>query len=166
MAGQPKMQQRLSQRQTQSLVMTQELQQAIKLLQMSNLELQAFIAAELEANPLLELAEPGAEDEQREARAETAGQAENTSQAETASGHETDLAEAFEDASSAEARMESMDMNPADVFSDDGPADAPELARAPEKPASAAGGMDWTQAGSGGSRRAKEAGSSPGTTRA
>ncbi len=41
-------------RQGQSLVMTPQLQQAIKLLQMSNFELQAFVETELERNPLLE----------------------------------------------------------------------------------------------------------------
>ena len=46
--------QRLDLRQGQSLVMTPQLQQAIKLLQMSNIELQAFVDQELERNPLLE----------------------------------------------------------------------------------------------------------------
>jgi len=46
--------QRLDLRQSQSLVMTPQLQQAIKLLQMSGQELQEFVAQELEANPLLE----------------------------------------------------------------------------------------------------------------
>ena len=41
-------------RQSQSLVMTPQLQQAIKLLQLSNLELNEFVDAELERNPLLE----------------------------------------------------------------------------------------------------------------
>ena len=45
---------RLDLRQSQSLVMTPQLQQAIKLLQLSNLELTAFIEQELESNPLLE----------------------------------------------------------------------------------------------------------------
>ena len=45
---------RLELRQAQSLVMTPQLQQAIKLLQMSNLELAAFVEDELERNPLLE----------------------------------------------------------------------------------------------------------------
>ncbi|BAK68471.1 RNA polymerase sigma-54 factor [Sphingobium sp. SYK-6] len=45
---------RLDLRQSQSLVMTPQLQQAIKLLALSNLELEAFIGAELERNPLLE----------------------------------------------------------------------------------------------------------------
>jgi RNA polymerase sigma-54 factor len=46
--------QRMDLRQGQSLVMTPQLQQAIKLLQMSNLELQAYVEGELERNPLLE----------------------------------------------------------------------------------------------------------------
>ncbi|MBI5165868.1 MAG: RNA polymerase factor sigma-54 [Magnetospirillum sp.] len=45
---------RLDLRQTQSLVMTPQLQQAIKLLQLSNLELATFIDQEMERNPLLE----------------------------------------------------------------------------------------------------------------
>ena len=45
--------QRLDLRLGQSLVMTPQLQQAIKLLQMSNLELQAFVEQELERNPCL-----------------------------------------------------------------------------------------------------------------
>ena len=46
--------QRLDIRQTQSLVMTPQLQQAIKLLQMSNQDLAAYVAEEIENNPLLE----------------------------------------------------------------------------------------------------------------
>ncbi len=53
--------QRLELRQTQSLVMTPQLQQAIKLLQLSNLELAAFVEGELEQNPLLERSDGGAE---------------------------------------------------------------------------------------------------------
>jgi RNA polymerase sigma-54 factor len=49
--------QRLDQRQSQTLVMTPQLQQAIKLLQMSNLELGDFVAQEIEQNPLLERAD-------------------------------------------------------------------------------------------------------------
>lgn len=45
---------RLDLRQSQSLVMTPQLQQAIKLLALSNLEIETFIAEELEKNPLLE----------------------------------------------------------------------------------------------------------------
>ncbi|HEX2724816.1 MAG TPA: RNA polymerase sigma-54 factor, partial [Beijerinckiaceae bacterium] len=46
--------QRLEMRQGQSLVMTPQLLQAIKLLQLSHLDLAAYVEAELERNPLLE----------------------------------------------------------------------------------------------------------------
>ncbi|MCM8731044.1 RNA polymerase factor sigma-54 [Hephaestia sp. GCM10023244] len=52
---------RLDLRQTQSLVMTPQLQQAIRLLALSNLEIEGFIAEELEKNPLLEAG--GADDD-------------------------------------------------------------------------------------------------------
>ena len=48
---------KLDLRQSQSLVMTPQLQQAIKLLQMSNLELNTYVEQELEQNPLLEFDE-------------------------------------------------------------------------------------------------------------
>ena len=54
--------QRLELRQTQALVMTPQLQQAIKMLQLSNLELTQYVDAEIQQNPLLE---------RREARLET-----------------------------------------------------------------------------------------------
>src|SRR6201987_4888874 len=53
--------QRLEFRQSQSLVMTPQLMQAIKLLQLSNLDLAAFVEEELERNPLLERANDGTE---------------------------------------------------------------------------------------------------------
>jgi RNA polymerase sigma-54 factor len=63
---------KLELRQSQSLVMTPQLMQAIKLLQLSNLDLIAYVDAELERNPLLEreeadggpaeAADPAAED--------------------------------------------------------------------------------------------------------
>lgn len=49
--------QRLEIRQGQSLVMTPQLQQAIKLLQLSNLELAEYVDKEIEQNPLLERAD-------------------------------------------------------------------------------------------------------------
>jgi RNA polymerase sigma-54 factor len=51
--------QRLEFRQSQSLVMTPQLMQAIKLLQLSNLDLSTFVEDELERNPLLERASDG-----------------------------------------------------------------------------------------------------------
>ncbi len=56
---------RLEFRQSQSLVMTPQLRQAIKLLQFSNLDVSAYVEEELERNPLLE----------RDERAETAPEA-------------------------------------------------------------------------------------------
>lgn len=49
---------RLDLRQSQSLVMTPQLQQAIKLLALSNLEVEGFIAEEIDRNPLLEASAP------------------------------------------------------------------------------------------------------------
>jgi RNA polymerase sigma-54 factor len=51
---------KLELRQGQQLVMTPQLQQAIRLLQLSNLELTEFVEAELERNPLLEREETNA----------------------------------------------------------------------------------------------------------
>jgi RNA polymerase sigma-54 factor len=50
---------RLDLRQSQTLVMTPQLRQAIKLLQYSNIEVAAFVEEELERNPLLERDEIG-----------------------------------------------------------------------------------------------------------
>ncbi|MFO0996905.1 MAG: RNA polymerase factor sigma-54 [Alphaproteobacteria bacterium] len=61
---------RLDLRQTQSLVMTPQLQQAIKLLQMSNVEVIQYVEEALEQNPLLERAES-----EREAEGEAAPEA-------------------------------------------------------------------------------------------
>ncbi len=64
---------RLDLRQSQSLVMTPQLQQAIRLLALSNLEVETFIAEEIERNPLLDSV--GQEDDgpvvEREAPVET-----------------------------------------------------------------------------------------------
>jgi RNA polymerase sigma-54 factor len=62
---------RLDLRQSQQLVMTPQLQQAIKLLTLTNLELESFIAGEMEKNPLLDASGaaegPSTDDERREA---------------------------------------------------------------------------------------------------
>jgi RNA polymerase sigma-54 factor len=62
--------QRLEFRQTQALVMTPQLMQAIKLLQLSSLDLAAYVEAELERNPLLERA---SEDDSPSAGTEATG---------------------------------------------------------------------------------------------
>ena len=51
--------QRQELRQAQSLVMTPQLQQAIRLLQLSSVELTAYVEEQVAQNPLLERAEPG-----------------------------------------------------------------------------------------------------------
>ncbi len=56
---------KLELRQTQTLVITPQLQQAIRLLQLSNLELQAFLEREIEQNPFVEWDETPGEDGER-----------------------------------------------------------------------------------------------------
>jgi RNA polymerase sigma-54 factor len=60
---------KLQLRQTQSLVMTPQLLQSIRLLQFTNVELERFIDEEVERNPLLERAEPAADDAAEPSRA-------------------------------------------------------------------------------------------------
>ncbi len=66
---------RLDLRQSQSLVMTPQLQQAIRLLALSNLELEAYIGEALEANPLLEMGEVRRDDAATEAPEDAAREA-------------------------------------------------------------------------------------------
>ncbi len=58
---------RLELRQGQGLVITPQLQQAIKLLQLSNMELEAYVEGELERNPLLQRDERDSEPDREEA---------------------------------------------------------------------------------------------------
>jgi RNA polymerase sigma-54 factor len=67
--------QRLEFRQTQGLVMTPQLMQAIKLLQLSSLDLAAYVEGELERNPLLERANDDNEAPAAGAEAEQAASA-------------------------------------------------------------------------------------------
>ncbi len=104
--------QRLEIRQGQSLVMTPQLQQAIKLLQLSNLELTEYVEQELERNPLLE------RDEREQAAAE-----ERELPAEKPGDNETlDTALARDDFSKAE----DMDAGHDDMYVDAARADAAE----------------------------------------
>ena len=61
---------RLDLRQSQSLVMTPQLQQAIRLLALSNLEVEGFLAEEIERNPLLEASAPEEDGPTQEREAE------------------------------------------------------------------------------------------------
>jgi RNA polymerase sigma-54 factor len=74
--------QRLELRQGQSLVMTPQLQQAIKLLQLSNLELAEYVETELERNPLLE------REDSQAPNGEAAAEASTETTADTSNGME------------------------------------------------------------------------------
>lgn len=100
--------QRLELRQGQSLVMTPQLQQAIKLLQMSNIELQAFVDAELERNPLLE----------REERIEV----QTLDSVEPSA--EPDILSALNSGAAAEERLRTLDTDLENVYTHEARADA------------------------------------------
>ncbi|WP_181703489.1 RNA polymerase factor sigma-54 [Chthonobacter albigriseus] len=125
---------RLEFRQSQSLVMTPQLMQAIKLLQLSNLDLVAYVEAELERNPLLERPEEGTPE------AGTDGP--------DGSAPDRDGADWFEaDGAPSQERVESvLDTDISNVYPDEpvqverGPLDAGALA-----------GDQWSSVGSGGS---------------
>ena len=116
---------KLELRQSHNLVMTPQLQQAIKLLQLSNMELATFVEAELERNPLLERAdteetggaapEPAAEPLTASAKEEADGEA-------TSATGESDAAEGDDgewvDLDSGSSRSEDLDAEPQDVFPD------------------------------------------------
>ena len=103
--------QRLEFRQTQALVMTPQLMQAIKLLQLSSLDLAAYVEGELERNPLLERADgddtpaPGAEpqaqaaerDEDSTPTSDWIGEDLETSRASMEQGLGTELENVFPD---------------------------------------------------------------------
>jgi RNA polymerase sigma-54 factor len=120
--------QKLEMRQGQSLVMTPQLQQAIKLLQLSNLELTEYVDQELERNPLLE------RDESENAPREDAGDQPATSETET-----LDTALAREDFS----KGEDMDAERSDLYAEEGDRSAPPASNQPL--------TDWTTVRSGGS---------------
>ena len=114
---------RLELRQGQGLVITPQLQQAIKLLQLSNLELEAFVEAELERNPLL------ARDE-----------AEREPDAQVEAGEPA----AVETAADSEARAD------LDAAYDEVSPGERATGDAPQPAADAGGAIDWSRAGSGG----------------
>src|SRR3712207_633168 len=125
---------RLELRQGQSLVITPQLQQAIKLLQLSNLELEAFVEAELERNPLLE------REDREPAEAEAQGDAPE------ASAGEAELS-ISEDGTAGAAQAE-LDAPGDDVYADAAPGDRA-TGDAGEGPAGP-GLTDWSKAGKGG----------------
>lgn len=121
---------KLQLKQGQSLVMTPQLQQAIKLLQLSNIELAAYVEEQLESNPLLER---GTGDENRRGEDATSGESPDS------------YSEVNLEAPSAKADS-AMDAPSHALNSEDGPGD---ITSAPA--ADVGGSVDWSKAGSGGS---------------
>ena len=130
---------KLELRQAHSLVMTPQLQQAIKLLQLSNLELTAFVEAEVERNPLLEHAEA---DETGPVAAEP-GSDSGTQAAEKQEGEAGEIEDdEWIDLESGAPAAEDLDIEPQDAFPDpDG--DAPNAV-----PTSGWNGLDQSMGGS------------------
>lgn len=98
---------RLELRQGQTLTMTPQLQQAIKLLQMSNLELSEFVEAEIEKNPLLERDDSLAS-ERPDLPSEQAGDGDSQSGEERAGSGS--MEEAYDSSYADEGRGEASDM--------------------------------------------------------
>jgi len=125
---------RLELRQGQGLVITPQLQQAIKLLQLSNLELEAFVETELERNPLL----------QREDREPDAGPEEPADIAVGAAGPEVAADRVGEAAAASE-----LDARHDDLYDGASPGDHATGDAGPTG-ADAGGSVDWSRAGRGG----------------
>ena len=92
--------QRLEVRQGQQLVMTPQLQQAIKLLQLTNLELAEFVEGQLEENPFLERDERAENDRGESTRSEERSDADATADVSTL---DTDYSNVDADASPGDA---------------------------------------------------------------
>ncbi len=127
---------RLEFRQSQSLVMTPQLMQAIRLLQLSNRDRVTYIEQELERNPLRERADDG----EGEAPAIEPSEADLPSQADSPDWFET------EGAPSSERVASVLDTDIGNVYPDDaGPSERPAL------DVGALAGGDWSSVGRGGS---------------
>src|SRR6266550_671105 len=127
--------QRLEFRQSQALVMTPQLMQAIKLLQLSNLDLTAYVEGELEKNPLLERTSEGPDEPSQPGDGASGGAPEGSGEA--ADGDwKTDV-------NGSAAIEDSFDTGIENVFPD---AEAP-ARPAPNEPAAYS---EWAGVGSGG----------------
>ena len=109
--------QKLQMRQGQSLVMTPQLQQAIKLLQMSNFELQAFVESELEQNPLLE------RDERDDSGRDYASDDATPSDAGQSSDDPRDVSDTIASPGDASSSLEQFDTGLENVYADEATAD-------------------------------------------
>ncbi len=127
-------------RQTQSLVMTPQLMQAIKLLQFSNIELTAYVEAELERNPLLERVNEDGAPESAEGGAATAPDS-GTATAEPVQDAPPREDWQANDSEPSRAEMESrLDTDLRNVFPDDTPSGA---AVAPGLSGGSGSAVDW-----------------------
>ena len=126
---------RLEIRQGQSLVITPQLQQAIKLLQLSNIELESYVEGELERNPLLQREE---------------GDQPEADRGDDRADPEFDAAADFSPGGAAEHEI---DARHDDIYADAAPGDratgdAGDAAPDPGFQAADAGGtIDWSRAG-------------------
>ncbi|ACT57925.1 RNA polymerase factor sigma-54 [Hirschia baltica] len=119
--------QRLQMRQGQSLVMTPQLQQAIKLLQLSNIELAEYVEAEIEKNPLIQKGD-GSEDNSPKTEA-----------VESNSATELDLG--------AGEAQNNLDAPREDAFEADSPSEQVQ----PDGASGPSASVDWSGTGKGGS---------------
>src|SRR5947209_9931057 len=131
--------QRLEFRQSQALVMTPQLMQAIKLLQLSNLDLTSYVEGELERNPLLERTA------EAEAPTPNDGAGEDIRSSAEAPAPEAGDWLGQELEPSRATIEERLDTGLENVFPDDAPS-APERPRASEPPAYS----EWSGVGAGG----------------
>ena len=118
---------RLQLRQGQSLVMTPQLQQAIKLLQLSNVELQEYVETEIERNPLLTRGENEGSD--GDAPEKTSDKREEMR---------------LDEADGASKASSELDARSDDVYENDSPSEGP----GPGEGGPSAQ-LDWSKAGSG-----------------
>ena len=133
--------QRLDLRQTQTLVMTPQLQQAIKLLQMSNIELADFVDQEIERNPLLDHGtDPADEGDRLAASPSDAADAERPAPAPEVTGTDT-LANSDHIADAANAPL---DTDYGNVWDEGGDDSAPMNGASPDGAGFGDGQLGWS----------------------
>jgi RNA polymerase sigma-54 factor len=125
---------RLELRQGQGLVITPQLQQAIKLLQLSSVELEAYVEGELERNPLLQRDERDSDGEPPAAEAERAPEIAETS---------------LDRVSDAQAAAD-IDARADDLYGEASPGEGVSDAEGGGEAFHAGGTLDWSRAGRGG----------------
>ena len=135
--------QKLEMRTSQGLVMTPQLMQAIKLLQLSNLDLIAFVEAELERNPLLER-EEGPEPERGDGVQDIQVPEQFSEGGESGATAEDWMEDRYE---SRAAMEEQLGTNLENVFPDDAPSAPAEATPAVQEPAAYS---EWANVGAGG----------------